>query len=1466
MKKKGLFLVFAVIVTVAVLSVFAAACDTSEGGTFAEFTVNFYSESELVKSVTVDAADFDFASAIPEAPEKSGEEGKYVFSHWQFVDGTPLSADNYPTKDADLFAVYELESKTYTVTFKGFDGGYLAVNGKYSQTIEEGKAAVAPVAPEVEGYEFKGWDKDFDDVRENLTVNAVYEAKSYTLTFTDGKNVVNSEQVAFGTALDEYTEEGIEKDGLTFFGWKSADGETYYDMPAKNLTMVAEWKVNSPVGVSLISSAESAVYGEGITFTLSYTQYEDLEYSVRWLVGGTVVGDEGDTFLLKQGAGTYKVKATVTANYDGASSSVSTQEIKVEIAKKDLIVTPVVSDVVYGESYIPSFLFEGFIDGEDESCLYGELRVNTNYYSGADAGDYNVSAVGMSSDDYMINTPTVTLTVVKRPLTVSVAPATATYGDDFESPEYTVEGLYVNDAVEGVTLSCDYPSVNKNAGVYDITASGLTFASGKAENYDIKYTKSTLTVNKKAATAKLNGVDDVVYLSEAPGLTYTVSGLIDGDNESALGTVSTVCDYAAGDDVGEYRAYLEIEGESVNYEVTLQNDAQSPVKFSVTPYDIKFEGVAIKDNRYDGNAWESTVDKFVTELPDGFTAEGAIKALTKATGDYTLPGDEDKFAITLAVLNAEGEDCTGNFSVTYSFTLTVGETVNMTVQNYEYDYTGEPQGGGVTVADEGYTAEYLNGGVYTSSYPTFTDAGEYTVEFRVIDNGGAVVLSSSYKVTVNKIDNTVNTDGVTKVYTYNGSVQTVSGAVALYEEAAVTYENNTFTDVPDGGVLTVTAIAAETKNYKETRVSFTVTVNKADYTEEQIPELEIEVQAEPGKTLEGIAAPENCTWHNAAAVSLVVGEQSVDASYCADSRNYNAKSVSVKVVGIKTAIAIVSSDVSVPFGTDYAPQYSFTKNSVAFDPSTVGLILTVKADTTTFAVGSTYKVTLSLDDNEWYTAPDKTVTVKVPTVLYGGAYYTIEDALKLVQSNESFIIVAYDTSFATPDVAADVYPDDSYYTLSSGENLLVPYSEAHSTDTGDIYATTGSSVTKNNAYATLYIPSGITFDSSGFVYVSAARNSNSANPTGNAAGKYGVLNIAEGAKFISGGTFECSGFAIGDGLIEITGGKLYEPMIAIGYKGGNITNAINSKVFPINQYTLNNIMTDMKVYSSVSYFAKTVIKASSNDVKTDVEFMGSSSDEFMQLTDGYIMKSYNDNTGKVSFEVSGSVSFNDMTLTLGGVGSLSVTVSTSGKQVPLPGYFDFTIKSGSTATVNAGVKLLPGSSFTVESGATLNVKSNVFVYTRLSDEYFDKSDQYSGMADSKKFSGWQDGGNAMAYPHASAKDYYYTSVTFDFNASTPAELNVYGTLIVGSGAKIAGGITLGEGGKIQLDSNAATENTITEDHTDYEDNTKFFGKVISVKAHYFYSTASAYYINGGNEVALEKGRTYTATASGVTVS
>ena len=58
---------------------------------------------------------------------------------------------------------------SYTVTFVGKDGKVLS-----TQQIEPGKNASAPEAPEIDGFRFTGWDKDFSNVQGDLTVTAQY--------------------------------------------------------------------------------------------------------------------------------------------------------------------------------------------------------------------------------------------------------------------------------------------------------------------------------------------------------------------------------------------------------------------------------------------------------------------------------------------------------------------------------------------------------------------------------------------------------------------------------------------------------------------------------------------------------------------------------------------------------------------------------------------------------------------------------------------------------------------------------------------------------------------------------------------------------------------------------------------------------------------------------------------------------------------------------------------------------------------------------------------------------------------------------------------------------------------------------------------------------------------------------------------------------------------------------------------
>ncbi len=93
------------------------------------------------------------------------------------------------TTEKALFGLGELTvlqaADEYTVTFVGFDGESLKV-----ETVDKGAAASAPEAPVVDGYNFIGWDVEFDVILGDTTVKAVYE-KAYTYGDVNGDNKVS---------------------------------------------------------------------------------------------------------------------------------------------------------------------------------------------------------------------------------------------------------------------------------------------------------------------------------------------------------------------------------------------------------------------------------------------------------------------------------------------------------------------------------------------------------------------------------------------------------------------------------------------------------------------------------------------------------------------------------------------------------------------------------------------------------------------------------------------------------------------------------------------------------------------------------------------------------------------------------------------------------------------------------------------------------------------------------------------------------------------------------------------------------------------------------------------------------------------------------------------------------------------------------------------------------------------------
>ena len=128
------------------------------------------------------------------------------------------------------------------------------VGGSSSQTVQKG-TTVSLEAPTKEGHLFTGWKDEKGNsypadadgkvkitVNENMTLTAVWEAKSFTVTYVllDGKT--RTETAAYGQNVTLGEEK---REGHTFVGWKDGEkvrqaGETI--TVTGDMTFTAEWK------------------------------------------------------------------------------------------------------------------------------------------------------------------------------------------------------------------------------------------------------------------------------------------------------------------------------------------------------------------------------------------------------------------------------------------------------------------------------------------------------------------------------------------------------------------------------------------------------------------------------------------------------------------------------------------------------------------------------------------------------------------------------------------------------------------------------------------------------------------------------------------------------------------------------------------------------------------------------------------------------------------------------------------------------------------------------------------------------------------------------------------------------------------------------------------------------------------------------------------------------------------------
>ena len=120
-----------------------------------------------------------------------------------------------------------------------------------------------------------------------------------------------------------------------------------------------------------------------------------------------------------------------------------------------------------------------------------------------------------------------TLTLSPAPLTVTADAQTRIYGSTNPTPTYVSSGLINGDTLSGLLDTT--ATTTSNVGSYAITQGTLAASA----NYALSYVGANLTVTAAALTVTANA-QSRIYGAANPTLTYTETGLVNGDTLSGL--------------------------------------------------------------------------------------------------------------------------------------------------------------------------------------------------------------------------------------------------------------------------------------------------------------------------------------------------------------------------------------------------------------------------------------------------------------------------------------------------------------------------------------------------------------------------------------------------------------------------------------------------------------------------------------------------------------------------------------------------------------------------------------------------------------------------------------------------------------------------------------------------------------------------------------------------------------------
>lgn len=511
----------------------------------------------------------------------------------------PLTKDS-KVKNGDTVYVKWTINK-YTVTF--MDGEKVL---KAYTNVQHGDTVTAPEVPEKDGKTFSKWDKDFSKVTSDLTINAVYDVDTFTVTFKDGEKVLETQTVEYeaaATAPD--TARLSPPEGMHFAKWDKDFSKVTEDIEVSAVYELNEYTVT-------FKNGETTLKTERVKHGFAATPPNVYDTATKKFVGWDKSFDNVTSDIIVNAKFETKKFTLTFINFDG--TTVYTEEVE------------------YGAS------IDSHFDKADKAATYDTTILDYDGWYKADGTEIT------KFDLPTMPAENVTLTLKLRLMDSAIGEFTVNTPADFtftesNTAEFSVmpnEGTTLH---EGVTYKYIW-TINKDNVIYkteETAVPSLTLQNLAAGEY-LANVKIVASVENCGSVEKVFSADKTLIVSRAD-----ISGI------EVKGVTMTYGDKTAKIEISELR-----EGDVVTYGT--DNTTFPLQNVDLSALDCGEYDYFVRVNRGDNyNPYTSgkitvtinkaTVSATVTPKSDKLTYGDNLPSLTAKIGEETYTIESGKYEL-----------------------------------------------------------------------------------------------------------------------------------------------------------------------------------------------------------------------------------------------------------------------------------------------------------------------------------------------------------------------------------------------------------------------------------------------------------------------------------------------------------------------------------------------------------------------------------------------------------------------------------------------------------------------------------------------------------------------------------------------------------------------------------------------------------------------------------------------------